>query len=331
MNNLRKLFPEVEPYETGMLEVSDLHSIYWEQTGNPSGIPVVVLHGGPGGSSDPIMRRFFDPSIFRIILFDQRGCGQSIPHGELKDNNTENLISDMEALRKRLNIDTWHVSGGSWGSTLALAYAEEHPDSCDSLLLRGIFTMRQTEVNWFLGGMKNVFPEVWDKFEKHLPKEERSNILENYYKRLINPDPDIHIPAALHWATYEGSFSHLKAKNPSIEDADIKESLAIARIEAHYFRNNMFQPDDKLLRNINKIKHIPCSIVQGRYDMVCPTTTAWELHQNYPNSKYYVIDDAGHSSTEIGIIDKLITSIEEHVNHSPNSLSKAREKTPTNK
>lgn len=313
MNNLREFFPSIEPYETGMLPVDSLHTMYWEQSGNPNGIPVVALHGGPGGGCHPDMRRFFDPAVFRIIMLDQRGCGKSTPHAELKDNTTQHLIADIELLRKTLEIEKWHIWGGSWGSTLALAYAQTHPSACLSLVLRGIFTMRQKEVDWFLVGMQTIFPEVWDRFAKHLPEDERDNILESYYQRLNNPDPLVHIPAAQHWSAFETSFSKLHPKDARAENEDAEHALAIARIEAHYFRNNLFQPDDALLQNLSKIHHIPCSIIQGRYDIICPPHTAWELHQNYPGSAYYCIGDAGHSSAEPGIVDALIRAIEEHI------------------
>jgi len=312
MNSLRQLFPPIDPYETGMLPVEVPHKIYWEQSGNPDGIPVIGLHGGPGGGSNPDMRRFFDPDMFRIILFDQRGAGKSEPHASLDNNTTEALVSDIEALRQMLGIEKWHVWGGSWGSTLALRYAQTHPDSCLGLVLRGIFMMRQKEIDWFLYGMRKIFPNVHERFVQFLPKEERGDLLENYYKRLTSPDPAVHMPAAQQWSGFETAFSRLRPKKPDPEDENLHFSLGISRIEAHYFRNNRFSPDDLILRDIDKIRHIPCSIVHGRYDIICPFETAWDLHQAWPEARLYCIDNAGHSSMETGIIDRLIWAIEKH-------------------
>lgn len=314
IDNFRPLFPAIEPYETGMMPVDDLHMLYWEQSGNPAGIPVICLHGGPGGGCSPDMRRFFNPQLFRIILFDQRGAGKSTPIAELHDNTTEHLIADIETLREMLGIENWHVWGGSWGSTLALRYAQTHPEKCLSLILRGIFMMRQKELDWFLDGMKKIFPDVHHAFVNFLPEKERGDILESYYKRLTDPDPAVHLPAGKSWSSFETAFSRLRTKKPDpAAEEKPEQDLAISRIEAHYFRNNRFTPDDIILRDLPKIHHIPCSIVHGRYDIICPFETAWELHINYPQSKLYAIDTAGHSSMELGIIDRLIRAAEDHI------------------
>ena len=304
------LFPPIEPACTGHLRVSDLHEIYWEECGNPQGYPILFLHGGPGMPTGPLHRRFFDPSHYRILLFHQRGAGLSRPHAEMRENTTELLVSDIEALRRMWGVEKWHVFGGSWGSTLALAYAETHPDSVSGLILRGIFTVRKWEVDWFLTGMATFVPEANAEFLGFLPESERNTPLESYYQRLMNPDPSIHGPAALAWATYEDSTSMLSLAPPPSVTGDFSRALTLARTEAHYFRNNLFQPDDKLLREAHKISHIPGVIVQGRYDLLCPIRTADELHKAWPEAEYIVVPDAGHSAFEQGILAALMTATE---------------------
>lgn len=306
-----KLYPPIDPIETGFIQVSDLHKMYWEVSGNPQGIPVVHVHGGPGGGSVPGTRRFFDPEFYKIILFDQRGCGQSTPHGEMTDNTTPNLVADMEVLRQHLGVDQWYVFGGSWGATLSLAYAQAHPDRVKALILRGIFLCRPCEIDWFLNGVREVFPESHRILADHIPEEERSDMLGAYYKRLMDPDPAIHMPAAQAWSRYEGGLSTLLPA-PALVDQFGEEHLALtlARTEAHYFSNDIFLPFNQLLENIDSIRHIPCTIVQGRYDMVCPIRTADEVVRAWPEAEYIIVNDAGHSAFEPGIREALVTTME---------------------
>lgn len=301
------LYPEIAPHETGYLHRPNGHEIYWEESGNPLGIPVVFLHGGPGAGATPGNRRFFDPDIFRIIIFDQRGAGRSKPLGTLEHNTTPALIEDMEVLRETREIDRWILFGGSWGSTLALAYAQAHPDRSMALVLRGIFLCRPEEIEWFLYGMRRFFPEAWQAFADHIPANERHELLSAYYRRLTDPDPTVHMQAALAWSRYEGSCSTL-VPEPSVADAfsDHTMALGLARIEAHYFLNDIFLPPNSLLDNISKIRDIPGYIVQGRYDMVCPTCTADDLRTAWPQAEYRQIQDAGHSSLEIGTCKALV-------------------------
>jgi proline iminopeptidase len=306
-----ELFPPIEPYDHGKLPVDDIHIMYWEQSGNPDGIPVLFLHGGPGAGASPNHRRFFDPARYRIIIFDQRGAGRSTPLGELKNNTTPLLIEDIEKLRQKLNIEQWLVFGGSWGSTLSLAYGETHPERCLGFVLRGIFLCRPKEIDWFLYGLQNFFPEVWHKFVSHLSGEQKNDILTAYYRLLTHPDPDIHLPAAKAWSLYEGSCSTLL---PSPETVDHFSSdtvaLGLAKIEAHYFKNNIFLPENSLLNNIHKIFHLPSVIVQGRYDAVCPITSAYDLHLAWPQAEYIVVNGAGHSAWEPGIQAELVKATE---------------------
>lgn len=305
------LFPEIGPLEAGMLALDSLHAMYWEESGNPRGIPVVFLHGGPGAGSTPRHRRFFDPRSYRIIVYDQRGAGRSTPLGELRDNTTPHLIADMEALRRFLGVERWLVFGGSWGSTLAIAYAEAHPKCCLGLVLRGIFLCRKSEIDWFLYGMRNVHPEPWERFAAFLPPEERDELLRNFHRRLVDPDPAVHLPAARAWSVYEGACSTLL---PSPETVAYFEgdavALGLARIEAHYFANDIFLPENSLLANASILRAIPAVIVQGRYDMVCPLVTAHELHGAWPEADYRVVADAGHSVWEPGILAALIEATE---------------------
>lgn len=302
-----EFFPPIEPYATGMMAVDAPHEIYWEQCGNPQGYPVLFLHGGPGAGCSPKHRQFFDPVHYNICLFDQRGAGRSKPLGETALNDVPHLIADIEKLRVKWGIEKWHVFGGSWGSTLALAYAQAHPERISGLILRGIFILRKWEIDWFLTQIGRVWPEVERPFLEHLTPEERGNILESYYQRLTNPDPAIHMPAARHWTNYESCTSVLQ---PDIEKivAETDDVLArgMATMEAHYFRNNLFKPDDQLLQNVHKIRHIPAFIVQGRYDLVCPLRSADDLHRAWPEAEYVVIPDAGHSAMEHGIRSALI-------------------------
>ncbi|NBC31918.1 MAG: prolyl aminopeptidase [Alphaproteobacteria bacterium] len=301
------LFPPIEPYHAGYLRVDDLHSLYWEQCGNPRGVPVVFLHGGPGAGASPMHRRLFDPAHYRIIIFDQRGAGRSRPLGELRRNTTDDLVGDMEMLRRHFRIDRWHVFGGSWGSTLALAYAEAHPERCLSIILRGIFLMRRHEIDWFLYGMRLIFPEAWQRFAEYLPASERDNLLEGYYRRLIDEDPAVHMPAARAWSLYEGACSTMLPNTDNLAAAtEGTHALGLARIECHYFKNNLFEPETRLLDDINRIRRIPAVIVQGRYDIICPIASADDLHQLWPEATYRIVPDAGHSAMEPGIRAALI-------------------------
>lgn len=307
------LFPEIEPYDFGFLSVGDDHEIYWETSGNPDGKPVVFVHGGPGGGTAPKQRQFFDPVHYRIVLFDQRGCGKSIPLGSLVNNDTQHLISDMEELRTQLAIESWLVFGGSWGSTLSLAYAQAHPERTEALILRGIFLSRQKELDWFMSkdGMGAIFPEAYDDFIASLPEEEHADIFNSFYARLTDPDPAIHMPVAKAWSGYEGSCVSL-LPDPEIIAASREDNLALsrARIEAHYFNHRSFLPEKGLLGHMDKIRHIPAVIVHGRYDIVCPITTAYELSKAWPEAEFRVIDDAGHSASEPGVCTALVEAME---------------------
>jgi proline iminopeptidase len=302
-----EFYPDIEPFATGYLPVGGPHQIYYEQCGNPKGAPVVFLHGGPGAGASPVHRRFFDPKHYHIIVFDQRGAGRSKPLGEITDNTTLHLIADLEKLRSHLGIDRWAVFGGSWGSTLAIAYAEAHAERCKALVLRGIFLCRKSEIDWFLYGMRAFAPEIWREFTDYLPAAERGDLLINYYKRLTDPDPKVHMPAARKWSVYEGTCCTLLPSPETVESfAQDTVALGIARMEAHYFINDIFLPEDSLLKNVGKIRHIPAVIVQGRYDLVCPIETADELHRAWPEAEYTVVPDAGHSAMEPGIRSALI-------------------------
>ena len=302
------IFPEIEPRENGILKVSSLHSIYWERSGNPKGSPVLIVHGGPGGGSSPAYRRYFDPKKFNIVQFDQRGCGRSTPHSELKENTTHHLIDDIEKIRQFLRIESWHVFGGSWGSTLSLIYAIEHPEKVLTLTLRGIFLCRKYELSWFYQkGASEIFPEEFDLYQSVIPEKEREDLIKAFYKRLTSEDKSERAKAAYAWTRWEMSTSYLMPKELSINKAanDIF-SDSFARIECHYFINNIFLEENYILKNINNIKNIPLSIVQGRYDVVCPMRSAWDLKEALPSSNLYVVDDAGHSMKELGITKKLV-------------------------
>ena len=304
------LFPEIDAEVTGRLAVDARHTLHWETCGNSGGVPLVFLHGGPGGGCLPHHRRYFDPAFWRIVLFDQRGAGRSTPSAELRDNTTQHLVADLERLREHLAIDRWLLFGGSWGSTLALAYAEAHPERCLGLVLRGVFLARPSEVDWFMHGMRYVFPEAGRGFAEFLPEGERANLLDNYYRRLIDPDPDVHLPAAHAWDRYEGACSRLRPPADPLPAFDSDASaLAIARIEAHYFVHRAFLGDDELIANIGRIRHLPCTIVQGRYDVICPPVTAYTLAQAWPEAEYIIVPDAGHSIREPGIVVELVAAV----------------------
>lgn len=304
-----QLYPPLAPFDSGRLKVDAIHELYYEQSGNPEGVPVVFLHGGPGAGSSPKHRQFFDPDHYRIIIFDQRGAGHSQPLGELQDNTTNHLVADIETLRERLAIPKWHVFGGSWGSTLALAYAVAYPERVLSLTLRGIFLMTQREIDWFLYGVKAIFPDAWNNFVEQLPVPERSDILSNYYKRLTSPDAAVRLKAAQAWAAFETYCCMLIPRPQMVEESiEPAHALPISRIEAHYFLHNKFSPDDYLLRSVDRIRHIPAVIVQGRYDVVCPIETAWELKTAWPEAEFVLVPDAGHSAFETGIAAALVTA-----------------------
>ncbi len=310
-----ELYPEIEPYNAGMLALDGRHRMYFEESGNPQGAPVLFLHGGPGAGAAPSHRRFFDPAHYRIVIFDQRGAGRSTPLGDITDNTTPLLVADIEKLREHLGIKSWLVFGGSWGSTLALAYAEFHPERCTSLILRGIFLCRKSEIDWFLYGLRNIFPEAWRAFTDPIPAAERSDLLTAYHRRLTDPDPAVHMPAARAWGTYEGSCSTLMPSPETVAYfAGDVVSLGLARIEAHYFKHDIFLPENSLLANVDRIRKIPGVIVQGRYDAVCPIVSADDLHRAWPEAEYHVIPDAGHSAWEPGICAALVRACEKFKN-----------------
>ncbi|QEE23999.1 prolyl aminopeptidase [Rhodanobacter glycinis] len=305
----RSFYPEIEPYDRGMLKVSELHTLYYEQSGNPDGKPVVFLHGGPGGGTNPKCRRFFDPKVYRIVLFDQRGCGQSTPHAELRENTTWDLVADIERVREHLGIDRWQVFGGSWGSTLALAYAQTHPDKVTELVLRGIFMLRRWELEWFYQkGADALYPDAWETFLNAIPEVERGDLMSAYHRRLTSDDPAVRVAAARAWSVWEGSTSYLYQDPASIGSHDEDAfALAFARIECHYFVNGgFFEQADQLLRNVDRIRKIPAVIVQGRYDVVCPLRSAWDLHRAWPEADLRIVQDAGHSAFEPGNLHELI-------------------------
>jgi proline iminopeptidase len=302
-----ELYPEIEPFATGTLELEAPHAMYWEQCGREDGVPVLFLHGGPGAGATAVNRRFFDPAYWRIVIHDQRGAGRSRPLGTLEGNTTPNLVADIEALRRHLGIERWVLFGGSWGSTLALAYAESHPERCLALVLRGIFLCRPSEIDWFLDGMGRFFPEHRQAFVGHLPPDQRADLLGNYYRLLTDPDPAVYMPAARAWSRYEGACSTLLPSPDTMAEFDRDEmALGLARIEAHYFVNGIFVPPNSLLDNLDRIRDIPGFIVQGRYDMVCPVATAAELARAWPEAEFTVVQGAGHSSIEPGIRSRLV-------------------------
>ena len=289
--------------------MSPVHTMYYEQSGNPDGVPVVFLHGGPGGGTDPVYRRFFDPAAYRIVLLDQRGAGKSTPHASLEENTTWHLIADIEKLRAQLGIESWVVFGGSWGSTLALAYAQTHPERVRALVLRGIFLCRPKEIKWFYQeGASAIYPDVWEQYLQVIPEAERGDMLSAYYRRLTSADEAVRIEAARAWSVWEGSTSKL-FPDPGLIDhfGNPHFAIAFARIECHYFMNNaFFETDNYLIENVGKIRHLPAVIVQGRYDVVCPIMSAWELHGAWPEANFQVISDAGHSALEPGTRGALV-------------------------
>jgi len=318
------LYPPIRPFHKAYLRVSGLHELYYEESGNPKGKPVVFLHGGPGGATDPTMRRFFDPKGYRIVLLDQRGCGASRPHAELRENSTWDLVGDLETLRTHLGLERWMVFGGSWGSTLALAYAQRHPARVTELVLRGIFLLRRSELEWFYQdplGAGSIFPDLWEKYLAPIPPDERGDMMQAYYRRLTGDDSAARATAARAWTTWEGATSFLRA-NPAyvakFENPDY--AAAFARIEAHYFINRGFmESDDQLLRDIEHIRHIPAVIVQGRYDIVCPMRSAWDLHRAWPEAELRIVPAAGHSAFEPAITQELVAATDRLLRRSRSS------------
>ncbi|MCC6598220.1 MAG: prolyl aminopeptidase [Alphaproteobacteria bacterium] len=305
------LFPEISPYSSGFLAVEEPHNLYWEQSGNPEGVPIILLHGGPGAGSSPLHRRFFDPAHYRIILFDQRGAGRSTPMGSLVNNTTAHLVADMERLRQHLKIERWHIFGGSWGSTLALAYAGQHAQRCLSLILRGIFLCEQPEIQWFLYGIGTVFPEAWARFAEFIPEKERGDLLSAYYARLTAECPQTQLQAAIQWSLYESAASALFPVYEMVTTLEQKKhALSIARIEAHYFKHNVIAPENSLLKQVDAFRAIPATIVQGRYDMICPVITANRLHKVWPEADYIIVPDAGHTAQEPSLRSRLIEACE---------------------
>jgi proline iminopeptidase len=313
------LYPEIEPFNKSSLKVSNLHTIYYEECGSPEGVPVVFLHGGPGGGCNPTQRRFFDPQHYRIILLDQRGCGRSTPQGEVIENATDDLVADIEALRNHLGIARWHVFGGSWGSTLAIAYAIRYESRIISLVLRGIFLSRSAELAWFLGGVQHFYPEVWHNLISYLPKNEQHNVLDAYSKRIFSEDAQTNIPAAIQWNAFESSIMRLKPTEVSANSApktseDVQNELSIevarARVQIHYIQHQCFIDGDAILKSATILNKIPTVIVQGRYDMVCPPQTAWALSRSMPNAEFVMVADAGHSAIELGITSALLAATE---------------------
>ncbi|RJG15847.1 prolyl aminopeptidase [Massilia cavernae] len=307
--NPPSLYPPIQPNRQGMLEIDDLHTIYWEEIGNPNGVPVVFLHGGPGAGLSPQHRRFFDPQHYRVILFDQRGAGKSMPLGEWRNNTTQLLISDIEKLRAKFGIDKWLVFGGSWGSTLALAYGQAHPERCLGFVLRGIFLCTAAEIDWFINGIRWFYPELYDEFAAPIPEAERGDLLKAYTTRLLSDDPAVYWPAARAWSRFEGRRVFLlpQEEEPASDTLD----LGVGRLESHYMANLGFFSDEQLIRNVGAIAHLPAVIVQGRYDVICPPVSAYRLHQAWPGSRLRMIPDAGHGALETGIAKALVESTEQ--------------------
>ena len=309
----RGLFREVEPFSFGWMATGGPHEIYYEECGNPRGKPCVILHGGPGGAVNPTMRRFFDPAKWRMALFDQRGCGRSRPNASLDDNTTWSLIEDIERLRVHLGVEKWTVFGGSWGSTLALAYAITHPDRVDGLILRGVFLLTERELRWFYqDGASMLFPDAWERFLAPIPEDERGDLMAAYHRRLVAPDRRVQLEAAAAWIQWEGDTISLRgpeARPPKFNEEDF--AIARARIECHFFTNRgFFDEDGWILKNIDRIRHIPGWIVQGRFDVVTPLDSAWRLHRAWPEARFDIVWDAGHASTEPGVIDGLVRATE---------------------
>ena len=309
MMRRRTFYPELLPFNRGRLRVSDLHEIYYEECGNPFGKPAVVLHGGPGGGISPFLRQMHDPEVYRIVLFDQRGCGQSIPHAELRENTTWDLVEDMEKLRRHLCLECWQVVGGSWGSTLALAYAEAHPERVTELVVRGIFTLRRSEIRWFYQqGADALFPDAWESFIAPIPADERHDLVAAYHRRLTGDDKAVQIACARAWSQWEGATLSLIPDARRVSDFGADQfALAFARIECHYFMHGgFFAQDGQLLAEAHRLKGIPGAIIQGRYDVVTPPVTAWDLHRAWPEAAFTLVPDAGHTATEPGIAEALV-------------------------
>lgn len=306
------LYPPLEPYRSGRLAVDPLHTLYWEECGNPMGLPVLFLHGGPGAGLSPLHRQFFDPQRYRIVLFDQRGAGQSTPLGEYRNNTTQLLIDDIEQIRQMMGIEQWLVFGGSWGSTLALAYGESHPQRCLGFVLRGIFLCTPAEIDWFMNGIGWFFPKEHAQFLAPIPQEERAELLQAYARRLFSEDQAVSSAAARSWSRYEGSCLHLLPHPEEAEQfgAD-RVALGVGRLEAHYFLHGAFLSEDQLVRNVQRLRHLPAVIVQGRYDVVCPPASAYRLHQAWPEAQFTLVEDAGHAASEPGIAKALVTATDQ--------------------
>ena len=302
-------YPAIEPYRTQRLRVSALHEIYVEECGNPQGRPVVFVHGGPGGGSEPWQRQFFNPQKYRVVLFDQRGCGRSTPHAELRENTTWDLVADMEKIRELLGIERWVVFGGSWGSTLALSYAVTHPQRCLGLVLRGIFLLRRAEIDWFYQeGASWIYPDAWEHYVSAIPPAERGDFVRAYHRRLTSEDPAVRRAAAKAWSIWEGATSKLFPSTDLVARfGEDRFAEAFARIECHYFVNaGFFDSDNWLLENVHRLRDVPGVIVQGRYDVVCPMKSAWDLHRAWPQAEFHVVADAGHAASEPGILSRLV-------------------------
>lgn len=308
---MHRLYPDIKPYASQRIAVDAPHELYIEECGNPKGPPVVFVHGGPGSGCENYHRRYFDPEVYRIVLFDQRGSGKSTPHAELQGNNTQALVADMEVIRTTLGINKWILFGGSWGSTLSLLYAETHPERVSGLVLRGIFLCRPHEIAWFYQqGASRIFPDAWQDFIRPIPVSERDDLLGAYSKRLTGENELARMAAAKAWSAWEGRTATLKQNKSVLEHfADPHTALSLARIECHYFMHDAFLDDNQILRDIDRISDIPGIIVQGRYDVICPMESAWQLHEAWPMSDLHIIPDAGHSATELGIIDALINAM----------------------
>lgn len=312
---IRDFYPPLEPFESGYLQVSERHQIYYEVCGNPQGQPALFLHGGPGGGISPDHRRFFDPTHYRIILFDQRGSGKSLPLAELQENTTWDLVNDIEKLRQYLKVQKWLVFGGSWGSTLALSYASRHSSFISALVLRGIFLCRPSEIRWFYQeGASHLFPDYWDHYQSIIPENERNDFVSAYYKRLTSPNLEVRLQAAKAWSKWEAATSRLYVSPEAVDEFDDPDyALSFARIECHYFMNNAFFPNDQfLISQVPQFKHLPATIVQGRYDVVCPTKSAWDLHRAWPEAELQIIPDAGHAAAEPGIRSALIKATDKY-------------------
>lgn len=307
------LFPEIKPYKRHQVRVSDAHELYLDESGNPDGIPVLFVHGGPGGACDNNSRRYYDPQIFRIITFDQRGCGRSTPHGSLEENTTAHLISDMEKIREHLAIAEWMLFGGSWGSTLSLLYAQAYPKRVLALILRGIFLCRLCDLDWvYKDGTNRIFPDYWEDFVKPIPESEREDLVEAYYSRLTGGDELARMAAAKSWSAWEANCSKLRPSSELLAQfSEPHKALALSRIESHYFVNKGFMEENQILKNIGKINDIPGRIVHGRYDILCPLSNALVLHQRWKSSELHIVRDAGHSATEVGTVDALIRATQD--------------------